>query len=307
MKNAFLFSGQGSQAPGMGGELLERFPSLKSIFDIGSEVLGYDLLDLCLNADAETLGKTRHSQPAIFAVSLLCLEAVKAQGITPDMTAGHSLGEYAAMVAAGILTVEDGFFVIKERALAMEKCAEAQEGAMCAVLGLSADEIARVCSEIDGYVIPVNYNSPAQTVIAGDTPAVEAAMAVFTEMGKRVMRLGVSAAFHSKQMQPAADEFKAAIKDVKFSKPQIPFYSNLTGEIITDAQLSDMASYLACHIVSPVRFTNELEAMQKSGAERFIECGPGKVLTGLVKKTLEGVECFPTETSKGLDKLISAE
>lgn len=287
MKNAFLFAGQGSQFPGMGGEFLEKYPAGKHIFEIGSEILGYDLYELCQNADAQVLSQTVNSQPAIFAISLIALETFKDTGSNPDMVAGHSLGEYAAMVAAGILSVEDGFVAIRERARAMEKCASGQEGAMCAVLGLTSDEVTEVCERVEGYVVPVNFNSPTQTVISGDKLAVEAAMEIFTEMKKRVMKLAVSAAFHSKLMQPAAEEFKQGIQGMKFHAPSCLFFSNLTGGLITNEWLDDMPSYLATHIVSPVFFTNELLAMQKAGADNFIECGPGKVLTGLVKKTLK--------------------
>lgn len=300
-KNAVLFAGQGSQYTGMGAELISEIPSLKRVFECGSDILGYDLENLCLNATAEELAKTENSQPAIFAVSVIAFEAIKEIGVTPDMVAGHSLGEYAAMVASGMLSLESGFEVIKARAAAMGKCAQNQDGAMCAIIGLSADEVEAVCRETDGYVLPVNYNSTPQTVIAGERSAVEAAAEKFKEMGKRAMFLAVSAAFHSKLMQPAADEFKAAITSVKFNSPSVPFYSNLIGERLTD--FSDMPAYLASHLVSPVLFTKELNAIKNAGAERFIECGPGRVLTGLVNKTLSDVTALNVENAAGLNKL----
>ncbi|WMJ21868.1 ACP S-malonyltransferase [Paludicola sp. MB14-C6] len=300
-KTCLLFSGQGSQYQGMGKEILSLFPDLEFIYTRGSEILGFDLKTTCFEASAEDLAKTEISQPAIFATALLCYEAVKKLGITPDAVAGHSLGEYAAMVAAGILSLEDGFQVIKARAKAMGDCAKGQDGAMCAVLGLSAEEIAAVCESVEGYVIPVNFNSPAQTVIAGEREAVDKAIEKFTEMGKRTMKLAVSAAFHSKLMQSGADAFYDAIKDVAFHEPTVPFYSNVTGAQLTD--FSDMPTYLKTHLVSPVQFVKELNAIQETGVDRFIECGPNKVLAGLVKKTLTDVTIFNVENEKTFSKL----
>lgn len=301
-KKSFLFAGQGSQYPAMGKELEGLFPkAAQSIFETGSQILGFDLKDVCYNFEPQALAQTQYSQPAIFAVSLIAFEAAKAKGFTPDMVGGHSLGEYAAMVACGILTLEAGFAVIKARAKAMGECAQNQNGAMCAIIGSDAEAISKVCEETAGYVVPVNYNSPAQTVIAGDAEAVAAAAEKFAQMGKRTSMLAVSAAFHSKLMQPAADEFKKAIAGVAFNSPGIPFYSNLSGDLMTD--FSDMPGYGASHIVSPVRFCDELAAMQRDGAEAFIECGPGKVLSGLVKRTLSDVEIYNIEDERSAGKL----
>lgn len=300
-KTCYLFAGQGSQYPLMGTELAGAFPAAKQIFEAGSDILGFDLLKACAEYSAEELARTEVSQPAIMATSLAAYEAAKTLGVAADMVAGHSLGEYAAMTAAGMLTLENAFRVIRERARAMGECAKTQNGAMCAVMGLSAEEIADVCEKTEGFVIPVNFNSPAQTVIAGEADAVDRAAGVFADMGKRTAKLAVSAAFHSKFMQPAADDFKAAIADIPFSAPHIDFYSNVTGEKLSD--FSDMPSYLAKHLVSPVQFVKELAAIQAAGASRFIECGPNKVLTGLVRKTLAGVSYANVENLKTLEKL----
>ena len=299
-KTAFLFSGQGSQSPGMGAELLQLCPAAGRVFEAAADILGFDLKEACFTWEAEALAQTEISQPAILAVSLAAFEAVRGLGLTPAMGAGHSLGEYAAMTAAGMLTLEDAFRVIKARAAAMGRCAKSHPGAMCAVMA-DADEIAAVCAGTEGLVLPVNYNSPVQTVIAGETAAVEQAMEVFAARGKRCIKLAVSAAFHTPLMQEAADEFQAAITSVPFAAPKFPLYSNVTGGPLAD--WSDMPGYLARHLVSPVRFTTELAAMREAGAERFVECGPGKVLTGLVKKTLAGAAAFNVENQKSLEKL----
>lgn len=286
----------------MGKELCEKYPQI-DVYERASEILGFDLAKKINESAEEELAKTVYSQPAIMATSLVALEAMKINGVDFSAVAGHSLGEYAAMVASGILSFEDGFKVIKARAAAMQKAAELNSGAMYAIIGKSAEEIEQVCSEIDGYVVPVNYNSAAQTVIAGETAAAEKAAEKFTEMGAKAVKLGVSSAFHSKLMQPAAEEFAPAISGITFNKPNVEFYSNLTGGLQTDFE--DMPEKLARHIVFPVRFTSELAALQAAGYENFIELGPGKVLTGLVKKTLKGVNAANVENVKTLEKALS--
>lgn len=286
----------------MGKELCEKYPQI-DVYERASEILGFDLAKKINESAEEELAKTVYSQPAIMATSLVALEAMKINGVDFSAVAGHSLGEYAAMVASGILSFEDGFKVIKARAAAMQKATELNSGAMYAIIGKSAEEIEQVCSEIDGYVVPVNYNSAAQTVIAGETAAAEKAAEKFTEMGAKAVKLGVSSAFHSKLMQPAAEEFAPAISGITFNKPNVEFYSNLTGGLQTDFE--DMPEKLARHIVSPVRFTSELAALQAAGYENFIELGSGKVLTGLVKKTLKGVNAANVENVKTLEKALS--
>ena len=201
--------------------------------------------------------------------------------------------------------MEDGFRVIKERSRAMQACAEQQDGGMAAVLGLESDIIARVCAQTEGYVVPVNYNSPAQTVIAGDNAAVSRAMERFAEMGKKSVRLQVAAAFHSKLMQPAADAFYQAVQGTAFAAPSCAFYSNVTGGVLEEQ--TDMPAYLARHLTSPVLFVDELNALWNAGYTRFIELGPNKVLTGLVKKTLKEADAYAVENQKTLEKLLSAQ
>ena len=304
MKTAFLFSGQGSQYPGMGAELADKYGAAKPILECGSDILGYDLLKKLTDSTAEELAQTRLSQPAIFTASLIALCAVRENGVDNTAVAGHSLGEYAAMYASGMLTMEDAFKAIKLRSEAMAKAAESSHGAMAAILNTDNAVIDEVCGSVDGFVAPANYNSPVQTVIAGEEAAVDAAVAKFTELGKRSVKLAVSAAFHTKLMQSAADEFKAAIQGFTFNAPNCDFYANLYGKKLED--FSDMPSYLAAHICSPVKFVDELNAMNAAGIEAFVELGPNKVLTGLVKKTLKGVVNVNIENAETLDKALAA-
>jgi len=296
--NIFLFAGQGSQYVGMGKTLLEANPELYYLYDTASDIIGKNMKDICFNSEETELAKTINSQPAIMLTSLLCFEVAKKNGITFDGVAGHSLGEYAAMVTCGMLSLEDGFKVIKARAEAMDK---ASGGSMYAILKLSADQVEKVCSEVDGYVVPVNYNSPVQTVIAGEDSAVEKAVEVFSSMKARCAKLKVSSAFHSDIMKPCADEFYNSIKDIKFNNPTTKFYSNVLGEELKE--FSDMPKLLAKHMISPVKFTSELVNMQNDGFDTFIELGSGKVLTGLVKKTLKDVNALNIED---IDTLASA-
>ena len=305
-KTVFLFSGQGSQYVGMAKELCEQSKSANKIFEIANTIFDFNLSDICFNSDDETLAKTIYSQPAIFATSRCALETAKEKGIIASGVAGHSLGEYAAMVACEMITVEEGFKLIKARSEAMQKASENASGAMCAIIGVPADEIEKVCSEIDGYVIPVNYNSTAQTVIAGEIDAVDKAIEIFSAQKAKAIKLNVSSAFHSKLMQSASDEFLSAVKemDINFKSPTIDFYSNVTGDKLED--FSNMPEYLAKHIVSPVKFTSELNALNENGYSNFVELGPNKVLTGLVKKTLKSVTAINIENEKTLDKALSS-
>ncbi len=296
-----LFSGQGSQYQGMGKSLVEADSSLEKIYEAGSDILGWDLKRMCLEAPAEELGETVHSQPAIMATSIIALEAAKKKGFEFEAVAGHSLGEYAAMYASDVLSLEDAFKIIKLRAEAMDKAAKSSDGSMAAILKIAPEKVEEVCAEIEGYVVPVNYNSPVQTVIAGEKEAVANACEKFAELKARAVPLAVASAFHSKIMQPAADEFASKVNElgITFNKPSVKFYSNVLGTELTD--FSDMPSLLTKHIISPVKFTSELAEMEKAGFTKFVEFGPGKVLTGLVKKTLKGVEAFNVESVETLE------
>ena len=294
-----LFSGQGSQYEGMGKDIAEAFSSVSEIYDKGSEILGTDLRELCFNTPIEELSRTANAQPAIMTTSIVCLTAAISKGYKFDGVAGHSLGEYAAMYASGMITLEDAFRLIKARAAAMESAAAEHKGAMAAILKLAPEKVEEICSSAKNYVAAVNYNSPVQTVIAGTPEGVAEVTEIFKGLKARVAPLNVAGAFHSKLMQSAADTFYETAKTITFKAPQVKYYSNVTGGELTE--LPDMAELLAKHIVSPVRFTSELAAMSEAGADKFAEFGPGKTLTGLVKKTLSGVAAFSIENLAALE------
>ena len=294
-----LFSGQGSQYQGMGKDILDAMPELSVIFDTGSEILGKDLRKICFDADDSELSRTVNAQPAIMSVSILCLEAAKAKGFRFDGVAGHSLGEYAAMYASGMVSLEDAFRLIKARSEAMEEATTLSKGTMAAIMKIAPEQVEEVCAAAKEYAAAVNYNSPVQTVVAGTPEGIAEVSELFAGMKARVIPLNVAGAFHSKLMQPAADKFYETAKTITFNAPDCKYYSNVTGGELTD--FSDMASLLAKHIVSPVRFTSELAAMQNAGADRFVEFGPGKTLTGLVKKTLKDVSALNIENLAGLE------
>lgn len=294
-----LFVGQGSQVQGMGKDIFDAFPKMADLYDTASDILGKDMKQICFESPVEELSRTVNAQPAIMLTSLVCLNAAVEKGYTFDGVAGHSLGEYAALVSSGMVSADDGFRLIKARSEAMEAAASQHKGAMAAVMKLAPEKIEEICANASNYVTAVNYNSPQQTVIAGTPEGIAEVSEIFAELKARVVPLKVAGAFHSKLMQSAADKFYEAAKTITFNAPQVKYYSNVTGGELTD--FSDMPTLLAKHIVSPVRFTAELAAMQAAGADTFVEFGPGKTLTGLVKKTLKDVTAVNIENLAGLE------
>lgn len=294
-----LFSGQGSQITGMGKDISEAFPKTAQLYDVASDVLGRDMRAVCFESTAEELARTVNAQPAIMLTSLVGINAAMEKGYTHDGVAGHSLGEYAALAVSGMVSLEDAFRLIKARSEAMEEATHEHKGAMAAVMKLSPEKIEEICSQAKNYVRAVNYNSPQQTVIAGTPEGIEEVSAMFAELKARVVKLNVAGAFHSELMKSAADKFYTTAKTIDFRTPDVKYYSNVTGGELTD--FSNMAELLARHIVSPVKFTSELNAMREAGADKFVEFGAGKTLTGLVKKTLKDVTAISIENLTALE------
>ncbi|MBP3760803.1 MAG: ACP S-malonyltransferase [Ruminococcus sp.] len=300
-----LFSGQGSQYVGMGKDILEAYPHTEELYSAASDILGRDMKAVCFDTTPEELANTNNAQPAILLTSLVCISAAINKGHTDGKpfvfngVAGHSLGEYAAMTMAGMVSLEDIFRLIKARAQAMDEAARENKGAMAAVMKIAPEKVEEICNNSSNYVAAVNYNSPAQTVIAGTPEGIAEVSEKFAELKARIVPLKVAGAFHSKLMQSAADKFYETAKTITFRKPQVKYYSNVTGGELTD--FSDMPSLLAKHIISPVRFTSELIQMQKDGADKFAEFGCGKTLTGLVKKTLKDVYACNIENLETLE------
>ncbi len=304
MKTVFLFSGQGSQYPYMGAELAEKYSATKQILECGSDIMGFDLMKKICEATPEELSQTRLSQPAIFTASLIALTAARENGIENCAVAGHSLGEYAAMYASGMLSLEESYKAIKMRSEAMANAAESSSGAMAAILRCDNETIEKVLAEVNGFVAPANYNSPEQTVIAGEVAAVDEAIEKLSALKARCVKLAVSAAFHTKLMAGAAEQFKKDSVGLDFKAPNCDFYANVYGKKLTD--FSDMPGYLAAHICSPVKFVNELNEMNNAGIKAYVELGPNKVLTGLVKKTFRGANAVNIENCETLEKALEA-
>jgi len=281
MKTAYIFPGQGSQFPGMAKDL---YPSRKELFERANDILGFRITDIMFEGEAEDLKATRVTQPAIFIHStILAME----QAQQPDMVAGHSLGEFSAMVAAGALSFEDGLRLVAARAAAMQKCCETVPGTMAAIIKLPDSVIEEVCASIPG-VVPANYNSPGQVVISGEKAAVEEACARLKEAGaKRALVLPVSGAFHSPLMEPARAELAKAIEATPFKAPRCPIYQNATAAPTTDPAV--IKENALRQLTSPVRWTETVLNMIQDGASRFVEIGPGDVLQGLAKRIISSI------------------
>lgn len=277
----FMFPGQGSQFPGMAKELYDTYPTAREMFDRANEILGFDITDIMFNGTAEDLKQTKVTQPAVFLHSVILAKC--SPDFKPDMVAGHSLGEFSALTAAGALDFEDGLRLVSIRAHAMQKACEANPGTMAAILALPAETIEAVCAEVDGIVVPANYNCEGQIVISGAVDAVAEASEKLKAAGaKRALILPVGGAFHSPLMQPAAEELAAGIESVEFKTPVCPVYQNVTALPTTDP--AEIKKNLLAQLTAPVRWTQSVMNMVDDGAASFTESGPGKVLQGLVSK-----------------------
>lgn len=278
--NAYVFPGQGAQFVGMGKDLYDSSAVAKEMFDKANEILGFSITDVMFAGTDEDLRQTKVTQPAVFLHSVIL---AKVLGIKPDMTAGHSLGEFSALVAAGALSFEDGLSLVSKRAMAMQKACEMQPSTMAAVLGLADDVIEDICSKIDGVVVPANYNCPGQLVISGSIEAIDEAVTKMEEAGaKRAIKLAVGGAFHSPLMEPARQELAAAIEATPFSKPVCPVYQNVS--TVAETAPETIKANLVKQLTSPVKWTQSVRSMIKDGATSFTEVGPGSVLQGLIKK-----------------------
>ena len=279
---SYIFPGQGAQFVGMGLDLYEKSAEAKALFEAANSILGFSITDIMFSGTDEDLKQTKVTQPAIFLHSVI-LSKVLGKNFAPQMVAGHSLGEFSALVANEALSFEDGLQLVAKRATAMQKACELQPGTMAAVLGLDDSKVEELCATVDGIVTPANYNCPGQLVISGELKAVEAACEKMKEAGaKRALVLPVGGAFHSVLMKPAEEELAAAIEQTTFHKPLCPVYQNVTTTAVSNE--ANIKKNLIKQLTAPVKWTQSVQQMIADGATEFIEVGPGKVLQGLVKK-----------------------
>jgi [acyl-carrier-protein] S-malonyltransferase len=279
---AYVFPGQGAQFTGMGKDLYDNSNQAKELFHLANEIMGFDITKIMFEGSDDELKQTKVTQPAIFLHSTI-LATCLGESFNPAMVAGHSLGEFSSLVANKCISFEDGLKLVAQRAIAMQKACEMEPSTMAAILGLEDDIVEKICSEIDGVVVPANYNCPGQLVISGSVPAVEAACAKLSEAGaKRALILQVGGAFHSPLMEPAREELAAAIENTQFNQPICPVYQNVTAHAVSNP--NDIKKNLVLQLTAPVRWTQTMKQMLSDGATEVIEVGPGKVLQGLFKK-----------------------
>ena len=284
---AYVFPGQGAQFVGMGKDLYEQNPRAKKLFEQANEILGFRITDLMFEGEDEDLKQTRVTQPAIFLHSVILASTL--DDFRPDMVAGHSLGEFSALVTNKALSFEDGLSLVFKRAMAMQKACEIQSSTMAAIIGMEDSQVEQVCKEIDEIVVAANYNSPGQIVISGSVPGIDAAVEKLSAMGaKRALKLAVGGAFHSPLMEPARVELEAAIQAAPFADPTCPVYQNVNAH--PSSEPANIKANLVSQLTSPVRWTQTVQQMIADGATSFTEVGPGKVLQGLIKKVDRGME-----------------
>lgn len=305
MKIAFLFSGQGAQYPGMMQDICDQEPAAKEVFDLADIILNRPISKLSFNGTQEDLNLTHNTQPCVLTADLAAAAALKAHGIEPVAVAGFSLGEYAALSFTGVIDADMVFPVIQIRADAMQGAVAPGEGAMAAFIGTTAEKVEDICDKVTkGYVVAANYNSPVQTVVSGNALGVDEACELAEAEGLRCMKLAVSAPFHCALMEPAAKKLEETFKTIKFNSPSVPVYMNVDGKPITDSAL--IPELLVKQATNPVCWVKTLQNMEADGIDTFIECGPGKTLSGFVKKTLKGIKILRVENLKTLNETLEA-
>ncbi len=303
MKIAMTFSGQGAQYPGMMKELCDNYTAAKQVFECANDVLGRSISDICFCGTQEELNLTHNTQVCMLAADLAAGYTLRSLGVNADFVAGFSLGEYAALVYAGVISMEDAFRVVQIRADAMQEAVPVGQGSMAALSRVDASVVEELCRQVkDDYVIAANYNSPVQTVVSGTKTGVDAVIALAAEQKIIGKELLVSAPFHCKLMQPAADILNAEFAKMTFHAPAIPLYANVTGEAVSDAQT--IRELLVQQAVSPVQWVKTLQNLAQAGTDVFVECGAGRTLSGLVKKTFKGVMNCRVEDLKTLEETL---
>jgi [acyl-carrier-protein] S-malonyltransferase len=305
-KTAFLFPGQGSQSVGMGQDLAQHRPAAKAVFDAVNGVLGRDLCSIILSGPEEALKDTANTQPALYAAGLAALACLNEAGIRADYLAGHSLGEYCALQAAGVFSFADGLKLVQARATAMAEAAKAQPGTMAAILKMADADVEALCAAASaaGAVQPANYNCPGQLVISGTEAGVATAMEMAKAKGGRGIALPVSGPFHSQAMQPAGEKLRAAFAAAAWAEPRTPVIANV--DALPVRGVADIQAKLVAQVSGAVRWTQTIQYLRAQGVERFVEVGPGKVLAGLVKKIDEAAETFNVNDTASLEAALAA-